>query len=167
MQLTSKMKFALYSDLERGRYPIWQSLDVEDYLPGSNTLFVTVTGDQALRVEGLPDHQVQEEIVSILQKMYPDITIPNPTDFYLPRWHSDPLFRGSYSNWPSSFVPGHMVNLRAGLSRRLWFAGEASSFEYYGAVWFFNLTCDLTLSYICRLLARRLFRGLRCRRACG
>ena len=34
---------ALYADKERGRYPIWQSLDHVNFLPGSGVLFVTVT----------------------------------------------------------------------------------------------------------------------------
>ena len=34
---------ALYADAERGRYPIWQSLDHEGFFPGSGILFTTVT----------------------------------------------------------------------------------------------------------------------------
>jgi len=34
---------AIYADKERGRYPIWQSLDHVDFLPGSGLVFVTVT----------------------------------------------------------------------------------------------------------------------------
>lgn len=34
---------ALYADYERGRYPVWQSLDHPDFLPGSGIIFVTVT----------------------------------------------------------------------------------------------------------------------------
>ncbi|KAG6863157.1 hypothetical protein C0991_007884, partial [Blastosporella zonata] len=36
-------QFALYADPERGRYPVWQSLDVEGFMPGSGIIFVTVT----------------------------------------------------------------------------------------------------------------------------
>lgn len=34
---------ALYADSERGRYPVWQSLDHENFLPGSGIVFVTTT----------------------------------------------------------------------------------------------------------------------------
>lgn len=34
---------ALYADDERGRYPVWQSLDHPNFLPNSKILFVTVT----------------------------------------------------------------------------------------------------------------------------
>ena len=63
--------------------------------------------------------------------MFPDVTVPEPTAFFFPRWFGDPLFRGSYSNWPASLVPQHHTNLRANLGR-LWFAGEALSEKYFG-----------------------------------
>jgi hypothetical protein len=30
--------------------------------------------------------------------MYPDRAIPRPTNVFVPRWHSDRFFRGSYSS---------------------------------------------------------------------
>ena len=64
--------------------------------------------------------------------MFPNTTIPEPTDFFFPRWNSNPLFRGSYSNVPAAFVPAHQDNIRATVNKTLWFAGEATSFKYYG-----------------------------------
>ncbi|EIW76696.1 amine oxidase [Coniophora puteana RWD-64-598 SS2] len=123
---------AVYADPERGRYPVWQSLDHPKFFPGSGILFVTVTGDFALRCNLLTDDQVKEEIVGVLRSMYPNVTIPEPLAFHYPRWSLDPLFRGSYSNWPPSFVNGHAEDLRASVGERLWFAGEATSLKYYG-----------------------------------
>ncbi len=37
------LKVGLYADPERGRYPLWQSLDHENFLPGSGIVFVTTT----------------------------------------------------------------------------------------------------------------------------
>ncbi|KAJ7617861.1 amine oxidase [Roridomyces roridus] len=125
-------QFALYADKERGRYPVWQSLDLEGFLPGSGILFATVTGDYARRIELLSDAQVLEELLSVLQTMFPNTTIPSPTAFLFPRWTADPLYRGSYSNWPASFVREHHTNLRANVGKRLWFAGEATSLRYFG-----------------------------------
>ncbi len=165
----------LYADLERGKYPVWQSLDHKDFLPGSGILFVTVTvgrsvdhhkheqphpppasslwsttfyinnwymafqGDYSKRVEALSDAQVQSEALAVLQLMFPNTSIPEPTAFFFPRWHSNPLFRGSYSNMPAAFIPTHQDNLRATVSDRLWFAGEATSFKYYGGLHFYYL----------------------------
>lgn len=86
-----------------------------------------------MRIEALSDEEVQAEVLEVLRAMYPGTTIPEPTAFYFPRWHSNPLFRGSYSNWPPSFFSGHHENLRATVEQRLWFAGEATSIKYFGA----------------------------------
>ena len=139
---------ALYADTERGRYPVWQSLDHIGFFPGSGILFVTVTvckprnttttvlilfqGDFARYVEQLTPAQVQSDVMEVLQAMFPNITVPQPLDIFFPIWTSDPLFRGSYSNWGSSYVPAHSENLKATLSNRLWFAGEATSVRYFG-----------------------------------
>jgi polyamine oxidase len=84
-----------------------------------------------LRVEALPDKQVKEEVMGILKDMFPNVTIPEPLDFYFPRWNADKLFRGSYSNWPPSFFTQHHENLRANVGR-LFFSGEAMSSRWFG-----------------------------------
>lgn len=67
----------------------------------------------------------------MFHKMYPNITIPEPEAFFFYRWSSDPLYRGSYSNWPASFFQEHHDNLRATVDGRLWFSGEHCSQKYY------------------------------------
>ncbi|KAH9922372.1 amine oxidase [Fomitopsis serialis] len=89
-------------------------------------------GDFSKRIESLPDSYVQSEVMDVLQMMFPEVDVPEPTDFYFQRWHSDPLFRGSYSNWPAAFLSEHQGNLRANVDERLWFAGEATSRKYFG-----------------------------------
>jgi Flavin containing amine oxidoreductase len=121
-------------------------------------------GDFSKRIEALPDEQVQEEVMSVLRSMYPNITIPDPLDFIFPRWHSDLLYRGSYSNWPSSFISHHHDNLRANIDR-LFFAGEATSQKYFGQ--FFFLLSMLNRyrrhpSLSLRFLARSVLRRCRC-----
>ncbi|KAI0698247.1 amine oxidase [Cytidiella melzeri] len=125
-------EIALYADRERGRYPIWQSLDDPDFFPGSGILFTTVTNTFSRRIVSLPRAQILDEILDVLGAMYPNVTIPSPTDFYFKSWDEDPLFRGSYANWPPSFVEEKHANLRADVQRRVWFAGEAGSKLYFG-----------------------------------
>lgn len=124
-------EMALYADAERGRYPVWQSLDHPNFFPGSRILFVTVTGDYSLRIEHLSDSQVKSEIMGVLRTMFPNVTVPEPTDFFFQRWNDDPLYHGSYSNWPPSFFSEHHDNLRANVGN-LYFAGEATSTKYFG-----------------------------------
>ncbi|KAI0820503.1 amine oxidase [Trametes gibbosa] len=125
-------EMALYADHERGRYPIWQSLDHSGLFLGSGIIMTTVTGDFSRRIESMSDFAVQEEVLSVLRTMYPNATIPDPVDFHFKRWNSDPLFRGSFSNWPANFLSEHQVNLRANVGQRLWFAGEATSKKHFG-----------------------------------
>ncbi|GJJ15506.1 hypothetical protein Clacol_009784 [Clathrus columnatus] len=124
--------YQIYADpSKRGFYTVWQSLDLPNFLPGSHVLFVTVTDRESIRIERQNDAETQAEIMSVLRSMYgPDI--PEPTQFLFKRWHADPLFRGTYSNWGPSYSPGVFDDLRAPVGTRLWFAGEATSFKYYG-----------------------------------
>ena len=63
--------------------------------------------------------------------MFPNATIPDPIAFLYPRWTQTPWARGSFSNWPPGLtLEGHQ-NLRANV-KNLFFAGEATSAEYYG-----------------------------------
>ncbi|KAG1727753.1 uncharacterized protein EDB91DRAFT_1253725 [Suillus paluster] len=132
LQFEENFLMAIYADKERGRYPIWQSLDHVKFFPGSGLVFVTVTGDFSLRIEAMEDSDVQAEVMEVFRAMYPNITVPDPVAFHFKRWNADPLFRGSYSNWPASFLPGHSTNLRATVNQTLWFAGEGTSLKYYG-----------------------------------
>ncbi|KAH7923411.1 amine oxidase [Leucogyrophana mollusca] len=127
-------QMALYADRLRGRYPVWQNLDIEGFFPGSGILVATVTGDYSLRVESMTNDQVQADVMDVLQTMYPNTTIPQPLAFHFTRWNSDTIYRGSFSSWPASFVPGHSQNLRATVADRLWFAGEATSLKYFGTL---------------------------------
>lgn len=83
-------QFLLYADpLERGRYPLFQSLNAKGFAEGSNILFGTVTGEQAWRVERQTDDETMEQMVEVLQTMFPNKTVPNPTAFTYPRWSTE------------------------------------------------------------------------------
>ncbi|KAI9435404.1 flavin-containing amine oxidoreductase-domain containing protein [Lactarius indigo] len=71
-------EFAVYADSERGRYPIWQSLDLDGFAPGSGVIFATVTGDYSKRIEAMTDAQVQSEVMQVLRAMFPNVAIPEP-----------------------------------------------------------------------------------------
>ncbi|KAF8578956.1 putative flavin-containing polyamine oxidase [Ramaria rubella] len=125
-------QYQIYADpSKRGYFSVWQSLDLPDFLPGSHVLFSTVTDRESVRIERQSDEQTQAEMMTVLRAMYKS-DIPEPEEILFKRWHSDPLFRGSYSNWGTSYPPALFDHLRAPLETRLWFAGEATSYEYYG-----------------------------------
>lgn len=131
---TDDTEFFLYADpFQRGWYPIFQSLDLPGFFPGSKAIFVTVTGDEARRVEKMSDTDVQREVMDVLKLMFPDkaATMPEPTAFLYPRWSSTPWARGSFSCWPAGTTLEQHQNLRANVER-LWFAGEHTSSTYFG-----------------------------------
>ncbi|KAI8085106.1 uncharacterized protein BX664DRAFT_375578 [Halteromyces radiatus] len=128
-------QFTLYANpTSRGLYSVWQNMNAPGYFPkgtDNNIFFVTVTQDYAYMVEAMTDDQVKEQLMDVLRKMYGD-DIPEPTDFVFPRWHSNPLFRGSYSNWPIGEMNQHHENMKAPLHNRVFFAGEAMSKDFFG-----------------------------------
>ncbi|KAJ5085823.1 hypothetical protein N7532_010594 [Penicillium argentinense] len=132
-------QYFLYADpVMRGWYPVFQSLSMPEFLPGSNILFVTVTNELAWRAERQSDEKTKKEIMDVLHKMFPKKEIPEPTAFLYPRWSQEPWAHGSYSNWPPSTTLEMHQNLRANTDR-LWFAGEATSPTYFGflhGAWF-------------------------------
>jgi polyamine oxidase len=128
-------QFTVWADPDRRGYMnSWQNLNAPGYLPkntSTNIFFVTTTQDLSAYVEARTDEEVKDEIMVVLRKMYGK-HIPEPTEFKFPRWHSNPLFRGSYSNWPIGELDEHHANMKASLHNRVYFAGEAMSTQYYG-----------------------------------
>ncbi|KAJ4244403.1 hypothetical protein NW762_014531 [Fusarium torreyae] len=125
-------QYFLYADpVERGNYPLFQSLNAKGFLEGSNIIFATVTGDQAYRVEQQTNEQTEEQMLEVLRLMFPDKKVPKPTAFFYPRWSTETWTFGSYSNWPVGMTLEKHQNMRANLER-LWFAGEANSAEFFG-----------------------------------
>ncbi|RDL37527.1 Amine oxidase [Venustampulla echinocandica] len=127
----SNTQFFLYADpIERGWYPVWQSLSAPGFIPRSGIFFVTVVYAQSYRAEHQSDDATKAEVMAALRNMFGN-DIPEPLDFMYPRWSIEPWAYGSYSNWPPGLSLETHQNLRANVER-LWFAGEATSVEYFG-----------------------------------
>jgi polyamine oxidase len=132
-------QFFLYAHpTTRGYYPVWQSLSTPGFLPGSNILFATVVDEQSYRIEAQDDDVTKAEGLAVLREMFPNITVPEPIAFTYPRWTQTNWTHGSYSNWPAgtSFETHELLRKPVG---RLFFAGEATSSEYFGylhGAWF-------------------------------
>lgn len=134
-QFWDNTQYTLYANpTTRGLYSVWQNMNAPGFFPQGtkdNIFMVTVTQDYAYRVESMTDAQVQAELMDVLRSMYGK-NIPEPNAMVFPRWHSDPLFRGSYSNWPIGELDQHHENMVAPLNNRVFFSGEAMSKRYYG-----------------------------------
>ncbi|KAH8685850.1 putative flavin-containing polyamine oxidase [Tricladium varicosporioides] len=125
-------QFYLYADpISRGYYPVFQSLTAPGFLPGSGIFFVTVVSTQSYITEQQSDATTKAQIMEVLRSMFGKDNVPEPLDFMYPRWSTESWAMGSYSNWPPGMSLETHQNLRANLGR-LWFAGEATSAEYFG-----------------------------------
>ncbi|CAN6443244.1 unnamed protein product [Victoria cruziana] len=119
-----------YASERRGYYTVWEHL--ENQYPGSNILFVTVTDDEARRIERQSDDITKEEAMEVLRKIFgPEI--PDALDILVPRWRMDRLQRGSYSNWPAGVTDDDFNKLKAPVGR-VYFTGEYTSLDYNGYV---------------------------------
>ncbi|KHN97325.1 Amine oxidase [Metarhizium album ARSEF 1941] len=130
--------FLYASPTRRGHFPVWQSLSADGFLPGSNIIFATAVEQASYRLEQQTDEQTKHEALEVLRQMFPGVTVPEPLAFMYPRWTSTPWSYGSYSNWPVGTTLEMHQNLRANTGR-LWFAGEATSAQYFGflhGAWF-------------------------------
>ena len=128
---TSTQFFLYASPTTRGYFPVFQSLDGPGFLPGSGILFVTVVGPQSFTVEHQDDETTKAQVMAVLRQMYGAKNVPDPIAFKYPRWGMEKWAYGSYTNWPPGTTLEEHQNLRANVGG-LWFAGEATSAEYYG-----------------------------------
>lgn len=128
-----KKQYIFYASQRRGYYPVWQDLEVDGNLPeGVNILFITVTGEEATRVQYQSDNDTKAEIMAILRKVYGS-DIPEATDILYKRWAHDPLFYGTYSNDEIGMAHQDYLQLQTNVSR-MYFAGEGTSELYNGYV---------------------------------
>ena len=127
-------QYSLYADpYTRGRYTVWQDLTLPGFIPGANITFVTTVDTLSYTVEAQPEDTTTTQVLEVLGNMYPDIKIPAPDGILIPKWYSDPLFRGSYSNWPTGYPKALQEQLAAPVGGgRVVFSGEATSYQYYG-----------------------------------
>lgn len=123
-------EFFIYAHEKRGYYNFWQHLENE--YPGGNLLMVTVTDDEARRIEQQPDHDTREEIMGVLKKMFGN-HIPEMEAILIPRWGKDPFFKGTYSNWPIGVSTKDFDNLKAPVGP-VYFTGEHTNEEHNGYV---------------------------------
>uniref|UniRef100_A0A7C9D811 Amine oxidase domain-containing protein n=1 Tax=Opuntia streptacantha TaxID=393608 RepID=A0A7C9D811_OPUST len=121
-------EFFLYTHERRGYYAIWQHLENE--YPGANILFVTVTDEESDRIEAQPDEETKAEAMEVLRKMFGK-GIPEATDIMIPRWRSDRLYRGTFTNWPAGYTQEKHDHLRAPVGK-LYFTGEHTHPELFG-----------------------------------
>lgn len=86
-----------------------------------------MAGDAAHYTERQDDATIIAEATTALQRMYPDKTVPQPSETVVTRWLSDPFSLGSYSYVGASATGEDYDLIAKPVSSTLFFAGEASS----------------------------------------
>lgn len=90
-------------------------------------------GAYARELEDVPDQQLVDEALAVLQTMF-GRRAHAPEAWKVTRWASDPFTRGSYSFIAACGGGSDMDALAEPIDDRLYFAGEATSRAQYGTV---------------------------------
>ncbi len=115
--------------------------DREDYLAMMNyyhymdepiLLFFTM-GNDAIEKESFSDKEMIKGIMKNLKKIYGD-DIPDPEDYLRKSWSKDEFAYGSYSHIPPGASPDDYDAIAEPVDDVLFFAGEATSSEYFGTI---------------------------------
>lgn len=87
--------------------------------------------DRGREIEAWTDQQIVASAMATLRHLFgPDI--PEPTDYQLTRWATDPMALGSYSYNPIGADPRLRRQLAKPIADKLYLAGEATDHEYFG-----------------------------------
>lgn len=90
-------------------------------------------GEFGLKIESWSDQQIVDSAMQALRTMYGE-DIPDPTDWHISRWGSDPFAGGSYSWLAVGSTPDDRETLAEPVNDQLFFAGEATSLDYPATV---------------------------------
>jgi monoamine oxidase len=87
--------------------------------------------DRGREIEALTDKQTVESAMKTLRTIFGQ-EVPDPIDFQISRWATDPFSQGSYSFNALGSTPKMRKVLAAPIGRVLYFAGEATEGDYFG-----------------------------------
>lgn len=119
-----------YVPEEHGRWTEWVNLEPA---LGEPVLFCFNAGSYARELEDYDDEEIVAEGMAVLRTIFGD-EIPDPDDWLISRWGSDPFALGSYSHLSPGATADDYDALAKPVQNRLFFAGEATNSEYPATV---------------------------------
>ena len=91
------------------------------------------TGSFARALETKTDDEAAQDMLAVLRGMY-GASVPDPVDYSVTRWGSDPYSMGSYSYLPVGASVQDYINLSVPVQSVVFFAGEATHDKYPNTV---------------------------------
>ncbi|MCA9997014.1 MAG: FAD-dependent oxidoreductase [Anaerolineales bacterium] len=119
-----------YVPTEKGQWAEWVSFARPS---GQPILLGFNAADFGREIEAWEDEEIVESAMETLRTVFGD-DIPDPTDYQITRWASDPFAYGAYSFNPLGSTPEMRDQLAQSVGSRLFFAGEATERSYHGNV---------------------------------
>jgi monoamine oxidase len=113
---------------KKGEWTEW--LNLERFIK-QPILLAFNSGSYAKSLEGLTDKKIVEGAMKVLRELYGQAI--NPKEYLITRWGKDPFSYGSYSHSAPGSIPEDYDALAEPVSKRLFFAGEATSRQYPGS----------------------------------
>ena len=117
-----------YIPVQHGEWTEWVSFQQAVNKP---VLLGFNAADRGRQIEAWSDTQIVDSAMKTLRTIF-GAAIPDPVDYQLTRWASDPYALGSYSFNALGSTPNMRKVLAAPLQGKLFFAGEATETGYFG-----------------------------------
>lgn len=117
-----------YVSAPHGEWTEWVSFQRAAQVP---ILLGFNAADRGREIEAWSDEQIVESALQTLKTIF-GANIPQPIDYQITRWATDPFARGAYSYNAFGSTPEMRSALATPLNKQLFFAGEATSKDYFG-----------------------------------
>lgn len=118
-----------YVSPQPGQWTEWVSLQRTHNLP---VLLGFNAADQGRAIEAWTDAEIVASAMQTLRTVFGN-TIPEPLDYQITRWASDPYALGSYSFNAVSYAPALRAELAQPLEQKVFFAGEATESQHFSS----------------------------------
>ncbi|AIE73534.1 FAD-dependent oxidoreductase [Synechocystis sp. CS-94] len=112
---------------QRGLWSEWVNIFRVNQLP---ILLGFNAANEGKEIETWTNEEIVESAMETLRHLFGD-DIPDPTDYQITRWQSDPFSRGSYSFNALGSHPNMRDHLAKSLNDQIFFAGEATERDYF------------------------------------
>lgn len=100
-------------------------------ISGGHLIAALVSGRAAIELESMRDEEVIARVMARLRRYHPHHTVPDPLAAVVTQWGRDPHTLGSYSSVPPGCAGADDYReLARSVDGRLFFAGEATTFQY-------------------------------------